>query len=326
MPAPLIRFNLDATGTNPDNFVSGEVKTLSTSAVRAVAPAYGPFFSESLVVYDHGNGRLLVRGIDYQIVDLLQSATLKFGKEISQVVLIINTVVGSQVRLNYQVLGGQYQNNAEGLVNLYEAAIADSRPVNWAQVLNKPTEYPPSLHTHLLQDIYGFEPVIVELERIKNAIVLSNVPAFEDLIDWVRANSGNTIIVDPIVPTILPGEEKVLNVFTTNTRNTAKFYWSIQHVTTTNANFIETNGIFSVFQNRSNFTLKMSDSVPSVNRKFNVVIRKDRIDGPIVTTIEDITLIPDSAGANTVMALINACCIMQPGININAMSFFLTGE
>jgi hypothetical protein len=326
MTNPLIRYPLDPTGTNPDNLVVGEVKTLATTTLRAVAPNYGPFYTESVKVYDHGNGELLARGTHYEIVDMLQSATLKFGFEIAQVILITNQSVGSQVRINYQTLGGPYQSNTEGLTNLYDAIMSDNRPVNWIDVLNKPTEYTPTLHRHLLEDVYGFEPIVVELERIRNAMVLSNVPAFESLIEWVKSNAGNTIITDPIFPSTEPNQQKVINVFTTNNRNGATYYWSIQHTTTTDEYFVASSGMFQVYQNRSNFTVKTTTKVPSANKKFNIIIRKDRADGPIATTIEDITLLPVNADANTVIALINACCIMEPGININAMSFFLAGE
>ena len=142
--APLIRYPLDPTGTNADNAVSGEVKSLSVAQIRAVAPTYSPFFTESLVIYDHGNNRLLTRGVDYQCVELLQEATLKFGKEIAQLILVINPAVTSQVRYSYQVLGGLYQNNVEGLKNMYETVMSDSRAVNWSDVINKPITYPPT--------------------------------------------------------------------------------------------------------------------------------------------------------------------------------------
>lgn len=321
----ITRYALDPTGVNTDNLVIGEVKTLSTTAVRAVAPANGPFFVDSLRVYDHGNGTLLNKGVDYEVVDLLQSATLKFGLEIAQVVLITNQSVGSTVRINYQVLGGPYQNNSEGLVNIYNAVMSDNRPVNWVDVLNKPVEYTPTLHRHLLEDVYGFEPLVVELERISNAIVLSNVPAFEALIEWVQANAGNTIITDPVIPTIEPNVDKVIHIYTSNTPNATKFYWSIRHTTTADENFKLLSGMCQTFQNRSNFTLKTSAVIPANNMTFDVVIRRGAATGPIVTVIEGITLIPQSNAENSVMDLINACCVMEPGIDINAKSMFFLG-
>lgn len=326
MPAPQIRYPLDPTGVNPDNYISNELKTLNVAPIRAVAPAYGPFFTDSIVVRDAGTGAVLVKGTDYKIVDLLQSATLKFGKEIAQVVLIINSNIGSQVRLSYQALGGMYQSNSEGLVQLYEAVLDDARPIDWTQVLNKPATYTPTLHTHLLEDVYGFEPVVVELERIRNALVLSDVPAFEALIDWVKSNAANTIFTDPPIPFMTPGEQKVIRIYTTNARNEAKYYWSIQHETTTDSNFIETSGVIQIFQNRSQFTLKMAPGMLATNRTFSVIIRKDRIDGPIATTIEGISFIRSNGDAMSVLDLINTCCIMEPRVSINPISFFLAGE
>lgn len=187
MSLPITRYALDKTGTNRDNLVAGEVHDLSNRAIRAVAPKYGAFFTESFQIWDNVSNTLLVKDVDYTFAELLEDATLTFGKELCFLVLIKNTNVNNQVRINYQVLGGYYQNSAEGVVNLYELAMLDNRPVDWTNVLNKPTEYPPSLHKHLLDDLVGFEPVVVALERIRNAIEVSNIPTYEALLDFVDA-------------------------------------------------------------------------------------------------------------------------------------------
>lgn len=186
MTSPLIRYDLDPTGTNPDNSVVNEAHTLSTTQIRAMVPTYGPFFSDSLQVYDVGTGSLLVRGTQYQCVELLQEPTLKYGKEISQVVLITDPLVSGNVKVNYQVLGGLYQFDMSGVVSLYDAFLKDNRQVDWMSILNKPTEYPPMMHNHILNDVYGFEYIVVALERIRNAIILSDLPALEAIIDWVK--------------------------------------------------------------------------------------------------------------------------------------------
>jgi hypothetical protein len=184
---PLHRYALDPTGQDTNNTVNGEVRTLPVSQVRAIAPMYAPFYTESLAIYDNGTNRLLVRGVDYKIVDLLQEATLRYGKEIAQLILVVNPTVGSEIRINYQVLGGFYQGNIHGIEELYNTFLADNRPVDWAQVLNTPPAYPPTLHRHLLEDVYGFESLVVALERIRNAIIVSDVPAYEALIEWVHS-------------------------------------------------------------------------------------------------------------------------------------------
>jgi hypothetical protein len=102
-------------------------------------------------------------------------------------ILIISPAVSSSVRINYQVLGGHFQNDASGIISLYETAMTDDRPIAWENIVDKPAAYVPSLHRHLLEDLYGFEAVVASLERVRGAILLSDVPAFEAMIDWVNA-------------------------------------------------------------------------------------------------------------------------------------------
>lgn len=187
MPSPIVRYPLDLTGVNPDNFVSGEIKTLAVRPVRAVVPSYGPFFNDdTLVVFDNTTGVQLIKNTDYKVTGLLQEATFKTGKEICEVILILNTNVSSQVRINYQSLGGLYQSNSTNLRNLWDTILQDTRPVDWESIFDKPFEFPPSLHSHLLSDLYGFEPLVAAIERLRTALILGDVPAFELVLDQVR--------------------------------------------------------------------------------------------------------------------------------------------
>lgn len=168
MPTPLL--DLDITGVNTNNRIVDEPHALSGRPTRSIAPRKGAFFANSLQVY---NGTVaLTRGVDYQIVELHQEATLRYGKEIASVILIINTQVGSNPTITYQALGGHFANNDAAIASMYEAVVSDTRPVDWDNVFNKPTEFTPTIHRHLLDDVYGFEPIVDYLERIKRAITL----------------------------------------------------------------------------------------------------------------------------------------------------------
>lgn len=180
------RFELDITGLNPSNLIIDEPHVLSSRDVRSVSPLYGPYFNESVVVKD--GATVLVKDIDYQLTELHQEATLKYGKEISTVILIINPSVSSNVTITYQTLGGHYINDGAIIANLYESVINDNRPVNWNNVFNKPSFYPPTLHRHLLEDVYGFEAVVDALERIRNAITLGQLDLVLALIEELLAN------------------------------------------------------------------------------------------------------------------------------------------
>lgn len=187
MPLPILRYPLDKTGKSPNNLVAGEVRSLASNYARAVAPVYGAFYSDSLEVYDHSTGRLLVKGVDYRCVEMVSAAVELSQKDVMMIVLILDQSVSDQVRLNYQCVGGEYQSDGSAIAQLYNTVMMDNRPVDWSNVLNKQHEYTPGIHTHLLEDVFGFDAVVAAIERLRNAVVLSDVPAFETLIDWVNS-------------------------------------------------------------------------------------------------------------------------------------------
>lgn len=328
--APIIRYQEDGTGTNPDNAVVGEIKTLSNRAIRAVAPLYGPFFTQSLVIYDDVNNRQLVRGVDFQVVELLQSASLRFGKEICQLILIINSNVNERVRYNYQTLGGLFQNSMDNLVNLYETVMADNRPVDWTNVLNKPTQYPPALHQHMLMDIYGFEPVVVELERIRNAIVLSNVPAFEALVDWVKANANKGILIDETLVRADKNRTYPFNVRSINRLNNTVVHWKIESLEDASVYFQQTEGQFSLFQNHGQFSIQTKNIRPPADFSFNIVLRLEMANATPATMVEGVIYqgsnIGPSTGEDSIMNLLNACCVQSPAVKrLSAKALYVCG-
>ena len=193
MPYNVTVLDLDITGTNPANKIADEPHTLAPGLqVRSIAPNLGPFFGESIIV-KNSSGVTLTRGTDYQLVELHQEATLKYGKEIFSVILIINSAVSSNVTITYQALGGHYTYNDNAIINLYNTVITDNRPVNWTNVLNKPDQYPPSVHSHLLEDVFGFEAVVDYLERIKRAITLGQTSIILAILQEIQ----NSISVTP---------------------------------------------------------------------------------------------------------------------------------
>lgn len=171
-PNSRITLDLDLTGTNPDNLVVGEEHTLSSRPTKSLATQQGPFYGESITITD--NGVPLVRGIDYLLPNLHQEATLKTGKEVYSIVLIIKSQVSSKVTVNYQAIGGHYNTTGSNvaIASLFETLRNDNRPVQYDNVLNKPKDYDPTNHRHLLTDVFGFEAVVDHLERIKNAITI----------------------------------------------------------------------------------------------------------------------------------------------------------
>lgn len=224
MALPIYRYALDVTGENPDNHVSGERHSLIPKAdltdVRVFSPKYGPFFANHILrIFDRANGRQLVRGQDFKVTDLLQDPTLKTGQDIGQFIVIINGQVSNEIEIHYQVLGGNYQNDATAVQHVFETFLNDVRPVDWANVSGKPLTYPPTAHLHLLEDVIGFGPLVVAIDNLRDAVLLNNTPMYEALIDWVNNRPSSWAnVVD--MPTTVDGYGITDAVKTTRRINT----------------------------------------------------------------------------------------------------------
>lgn len=196
----LIRYPEDLTGVNPDNRILNEIHSISpyTSSKprRILIPNFRPFFTDTtyLKLYDLGSSTPLiplVKDVDYKCVELSEEASIQSGKEVCHSIIIENINVSEQVALSYQTIGGLYTNDTSNLVSLLNTGLNDTRPVPWNNLLGKPFEYEPLPHGHHLRDVVGYAPLIVALERLQTAITLSNSPAFENLVEYVRREIAN---------------------------------------------------------------------------------------------------------------------------------------
>jgi hypothetical protein len=194
----VIRYGLDTTGLNSDNFVSGETHVLANFPLRTVVPTYGAFYTESVKVYDANANRLLTRGTHYICTELAVTPSELYGKEICYLVLITDATVSANVRLDYQALGGLYGASTEAILSVYNAFLNSSSNAAWNNILNKPAEFNPSAHLHDIGDVYGFEYVVNALERIKEAITISATPAFQRVLGYIDdqiSSMQNTVTI-----------------------------------------------------------------------------------------------------------------------------------
>lgn len=307
------RYPEDPTGVNPDNLISGEVKTLSDRPLRIAVPEYAPFFTASLVVYDDLTQRPLIRNVDYRIPTISQEATLRYGLEVADVILIENTAVSPRVRYSYQAVGGDTQNNMTNLSQIFEAFVNDNRAIDWETgVYGKPTVFTPPPHGHYLSDVFGFEPLTFELERIAQAILLGNTPAYELLFKAIKAKTVTEAEIDQGAPvdkfltlerllyaldkfnfnamTLTPEKDLVWNgkslwfdLVANNASESTTYYWTIEHVGTTAADFTTSSGVVSMVNGKAQFMVQsVRDALAESEELFRVFVRKNSPTGHVL--------------------------------------------
>lgn len=168
------KYPLDLTGKSPDNFIPGERHDLdaavTTGNYRVFVPNYGGFYTNTMVVRDV-SGTELRKGVDYIATYLYERPTLRSGLEVCGAVIITNPNVSATVFMDYQVVGGDFAVSTDALQQVINTLAEEDRPVEWANIIGKPNEYPAAGHLHALWELYGFEPVVTELERITQAIM-----------------------------------------------------------------------------------------------------------------------------------------------------------
>lgn len=182
----IVRYPLDLTGTSPDNYVQGELHTPVKRNVRAIAPTYGAFFTESLAVVDVAANRTLDKGIDFDTAELFEIPTQQTGKEVCSIILITNTAVGDNISISYQCVGGVYSVSANAILQLIEALQIDNRPVTFDNITQKPaTGYPAAPHLHDAGDLYGFEYLVTALERLRTAVLVGDESSHKQVYQYV---------------------------------------------------------------------------------------------------------------------------------------------
>lgn len=171
MSSPLIvRYNLDPTGISPDNLVVGEEHTLTKRLNRTLTPTYGAYYEDSVILVDMDTNKELIKGVQWYPGELYEVPTAKYGKGIYALIVITDTNVSNNVKVQYQALGGEYCNSVEAISTLINALDLDDRPVYWPNVVARPAEYPPSKHLHDIGDVYGFEYLTHAIDRVRAAI------------------------------------------------------------------------------------------------------------------------------------------------------------
>ena len=198
----LTRYPLDKTGKSPTNLVRNERHTLDDNFTgnRIIFPREGEFFNNSLVV--KLNGRKLILNVDYKLVFLYHRATTKLGMPVSSGFQITNTKLLGNIDIDYQVVGGVYQNRFNGLEELLKVLPRDVSNTFWDLVVEKPDAYIPSRHLHHINDVFGLRPVVQALEEIRRTIENQSVLKLKLLYDrflklkqYVESNLGQTDVV-----------------------------------------------------------------------------------------------------------------------------------
>lgn len=186
----IVRFPLDKTGHSPNNLVLNDVYVMAPRARRIIVPRYGGFFADSLTVIDNVTQKVLSRGVHYSILELNPEATLRLGKEVSQLIAITDTSIGDTVYLNYQAVGGEYTSIISAVEHLLGTTDGDTRPVYWTDISDHPSTFAATWHLHDVGDIYDFNAAAHKVDRIRAALEMKDIVSHDAIYHQIDQVSG----------------------------------------------------------------------------------------------------------------------------------------
>ena len=193
----------DLTMKLASNHIERETKEFTTAEGRIFVPDGGPFYSQSLIIKD-SNGKLLKPQIEYKLLYLNEQATLDSGRDVVSVIWVIpETITG--VELDYRVVGGEYGNTVNAIMQEIHAAGPIQKNVDWnINVYGKPSQFPPAPHYHTPDTFTGWNTIYEQLEGIRKAIISGDDVSWEAhynyinrLINTVESNLNTKFINYP---------------------------------------------------------------------------------------------------------------------------------
>lgn len=202
-------YPLDLTGNALTNHIVGEVRAITSNIERFIVPVGGPFYTVTMVVRNNVTNAILLPNTQYKILHHIPEASQDSGKNVCAVVYITDATVPA-VRLEYQVVGGQYQNMVPLIMQLIsEHPLDPDAPdqIGWGQIFGMPNQYPPTAHIHPASQFLGYADLVMALENLRVAVAngdnlaISAIYRYIELMfsssQYVTADQLNSLLITP---------------------------------------------------------------------------------------------------------------------------------
>lgn len=180
----------DWTADASSNYVINEGHNIAAQhhdPYRVVVLEKGYFYLKDLQVFDHLH-RELKKGTDYQCLAISKKVANKTGLPACAVIVITNPAIGDRVFVNARMVGGEYCSVNEAIVQMAMQLLAGGiRKVYWKNVIDKPDDFRPNGHLHLLWQLYGFTKPTAVLKRMSVAVNLGTKVAFDGIYSKYRS-------------------------------------------------------------------------------------------------------------------------------------------
>lgn len=346
----------DITGQNPDNLVSGEEIALSQKAVRVAKFRYGPVFVDSIRLFDKATMQPLTKDEHYRIPWISHELSLKCAQEIAHSVLITDPSVSGELIASYQAFGGSSMPLSQEIMDAYEILLNDNRSVDWTTgVFGKPNAYPPSAHPTFFGDIFGWNALAFQFERLSQAITLGNTPAFEQILKAYISHAAsieqmetgedldklvslrgllhikdkyhfNTMKIAADTYRLRDGGSLWVDIEANFAKHGQIYYWRVEPITASLNDFVTRHGMVRLNHGKARFFVQLArNEEAEENETFEVSVRLGSPDGVEVIRTDTITIRRHGLRSEvTILDAMQSPCLLRPPLANHVIAHAIT--
>jgi hypothetical protein len=147
--------------------------TLPHRKERLILLRHGGFYTEQLTIFKP-DGSTLKRGVDWSPAYLYQGLTELTTQEAYGLIVIKNPTVPATVKVSYRAIGGLFGVPVDELKAIMLATQNDQFEFTWDSIVAKPSQFNAEEHKHKFWQSYGWDSTVVELDRIRKAILVGD--------------------------------------------------------------------------------------------------------------------------------------------------------
>lgn len=148
---------------------------------RLLTFVYPRYFADTLIVYDK-DGNQLTRNTHYNCRGFNGVFGSIFARDVCSEIVITDQNITDYVTVNYVALPTEDLLIDDDFLKKVEDNQWRHLPVKWHSVYNRPREYPPAQHEHEFYDLYYWDDIAYEIERITSAVSSGRTPYYDKIL------------------------------------------------------------------------------------------------------------------------------------------------
>ena len=160
---------LDITGEHEGNLVVNELHDLTMQGNyenKIIIMDKGHFYKDSVRI-ETPEGKVLSRGVDYQLTGFSSEAFKLTGIEPCSIIVIKLNALRHVYKVTAQMVGGRFCDVGNAIAGKILGLSNNTRKLKYVNIKDIPDTLELNMHMHPYWDMYNFKPRTAKIERIQ---------------------------------------------------------------------------------------------------------------------------------------------------------------